>query len=173
MQNAGITATLTPAANHKTVNNIVFNLLLYDTLQTGDLATLEAIAVMCPLEGGDAVYEARTIVAHLTGASYDDVELCEQSAERNHPQKPEMLADTLTGVVLFPNPSTGQVYWRGTGDQPVRVRVFNAYGQQLADMFSKTGFANLEHLPDGLHLVQLFSLDNHLLATRKLHLIKH
>jgi len=60
-----------------------------------------------------------------------------------------------------------------TGDQTVRIRVFNAYGQQLADMFSTTGLANLERLPDGLHMLQLSALDNHLLATRKLHLIKH
>lgn len=171
--NAAISTDLAPADNHKAVNAIVFGLLLSDTLATGDLATLESIAGMCPLEGGDAVYEARALVAHLTGAHYDDVELCEPPEEMRRPQKPETLADTPTGIMLFPNPSTGQVYWRGTGGQTVRIRVYNAYGQQLADMYSTSGFANLEHLPDGLHLVQLLSLDNHLLASRKLHLIKH
>jgi hypothetical protein len=171
--NATISTDLAPADNHKAVNAIVFGLLLSDTLATGDLATLESIAGMCPLEGGDAVYEARALVAHLTGAHYDDIELCEPPEEMRRPQKPETLADTPTGIMLFPNPSTGQVYWRGTGGQTVRIRVYNAYGQQLADMYSTSGFANLEHLPDGLHLVQLLSLDNHLLASRKLHLIKH
>jgi len=171
--NAAISTALAPADNHKAVNAIVFGLLLTDTLQTGDLATLESIAEMCPLEGGDAVYEARAIVAHLTGAHFDDTVLCEQPEEMRRPQKQETLAETPAGIMLFPNPSTGQVYWRGTGDQTVRIRVFNAYGQQLADLLSTTGFANLEHLPEGLHMLQLSALDNHLLATRKLHLIKH
>ncbi len=132
MQNAWITATTpTPAANHKTVNNIVFNLLLYDTLQTGDLATLASIADMCPLEGGDAVYEARTIVAHFTGASYDDVELCAETEERKRVEMLEDTADTKK-IALYPNPTTGQVYWTGTSDQVVRMRVFNAVGGFVA-----------------------------------------
>ncbi|MBK8965884.1 MAG: T9SS type A sorting domain-containing protein [Lewinellaceae bacterium] len=171
--NAAISTALTPAENHKTVNAIVFNLLLVDTLATGDLATLESIAGLCPLEGGDAVYEARTIVSYLTGANFDDVELCQPAEEIRRPEEPEVIAGDPANIIIFPNPSTGHVYWRGTGNQKIRILVFNAYGQQLADMFSTSGFADMKHLPEGLHLVQLLSSDNRLLATRKLHLITH
>ncbi|MEQ1746346.1 MAG: hypothetical protein ABMA02_13035 [Saprospiraceae bacterium] len=170
--NAAISTSITPADNHKAVNSIVFGLLLNDTLATGDLATLESIAEMCPLEGGDAVYEARAIVAHMTGASYDDAEICDLPEEMRRPQKPETVAGGPSSIMLFPNPSTGQVYWRGTGDQTVRVRVFSAVGQLLGEVISATGFANLDKMPEGLHLIQLLSLDNNLLATRKIHLIK-
>jgi hypothetical protein len=153
------------------VNAIVFGLLLNDSLQTGDLATLESIAETCPLEGGDAVYEARAIVAHITGASFDDADLCTVSLERTHAEKPE--AETAGKIVLYPNPTAGQVYWTGTGDQPIRIRVFNALGQQLAEVVSTTGYANLDHLQQGLHHIQLLSLDNVVLAARKVQLIKH
>jgi len=79
-----ISTATTPADNHKTVNTIVFYLLLNDSLQTGNLATLESIAEMCPLEGGDAVCEARAIVAHLTGANFDDTDLCAVSSCTAH-----------------------------------------------------------------------------------------
>ena len=166
-----ISTAITPADNHKTVNAIMFGLLLNDSLQTGDLATLESIAEMCPLEGGDAVYEARAIVAHLTGASFDDADLCTVSLERTHAEKQE--ADTAGKIVLYPNPTTGQVYWTGTDDQPIRIRVFNSLGQQLAEVVSTTGYANLGHLQQGIYHVQLLSLDNAVLATRKLQVIQH
>ncbi|MBX2890139.1 MAG: hypothetical protein KF734_04380 [Saprospiraceae bacterium] len=170
-QNAAISTAITPADNHKTVNAIVFGLLLNDSLQTGDLATLEAIAETCPLEGGDAVYEARAIVAHITGASYDDTDLCAVSAERSRAEKHE--APHTEAIVLYPNPTTGQVYWTGTDDQPIRIRAFNALGQQLTEVVSTTGYANLGHLQQGIYHVQLLSLDNAVLATRKLQVIQH
>ncbi len=46
-------------------------------------------------------------------------------------------------------------------------------GQQLVEVVSTTGSANLGHLPEGLYHVQLLSLTNNLLAIHKLHLIKH
>jgi hypothetical protein len=170
-QNTSISTAITPADNHKAVNAIVFGLLLNDSLQTGDLATLESIAETCPLEGGDAVYEARAIVAHLTGASYDDTDLCTVLAERSRAEKQD--ASHTEAIVLYPNPTTGQVYWTGTDDQPIRIRAFNALGQQLAEVVSTTGYANLGHLQQGIYHVQLLSLDNAVLATRKLQVIQH
>ena len=170
-QNAAISTAITPADNHKAVNAIVFGLLLNDSLQTGDLATLESIAETCPLEGGDAVYEARAIVAHITGASFDDADLCTVSLERTHAEKQE--ADTAGKIVLYPNPTTGQVYWTGTGEQPIRVRVFNTLGQQLAEVISTTGYTNMGHLQPGIYHVQLLSLENVVLATRKLQVMQH
>ncbi|MBK9336470.1 MAG: hypothetical protein IPM98_07720 [Lewinellaceae bacterium] len=98
-QNAAISTAITPADNHKTVNAIVFGLLLNDSLQTGDLATLEAIAGMCPLEGGDAVYEARAIVVHTTGASYDDTDLCAVSAERSRAESTKPRTQMLSSCI--------------------------------------------------------------------------
>ncbi len=172
MQNAGITATPTPAANHKTVNNIVFNLLLYDTLQTGDLTTLETIAGMCPLEGGDAVYEARALVAHLTGASYDDVELCAVSEERKHSENVEATG-SLDKIILYPNPTTGLLTWSGTNGQTVLLRLYNNTGQlQLEQILTRT-MVQIGYLPEGLYQIQLLDAKNKLvLASQKVLLIK-
>ncbi len=174
MQNAWITATTpTPAANHKTVNNIVFNLLLYDTLQTGDLATLVSIADMCPLEGGDAVYEARTIVAHFTGASYDDVELCAVSEERKRAESAETPANAGK-VVLYPNPTTGLLAWSGTNEQPVLLRLYNNTGQLQVEQNLTSTMVQIGHLPEGFYQVQLLDAkDKSVLATQKVLLIKH
>ena len=144
-------------------------LLLSDILASGNLATLTGIAEQCPLEGGDAVYEARAIVAYLTGVSFDDNELCYLAEERR--QEKETLSQP-SSILLYPNPTTGQVYWVGTGEQSVQVRVFNALGQVIANLTSTNGYASLDHLPQGLYHIQLLSFENNILATSKLQLVK-
>ncbi len=170
--NTAVSVSLTPAVNHKMVNAIVLNFLLSDTLATGNLSTLESIAEQCPLEGGDAVYEARAIVSYYTGEDFDDVELCEGAEER---QQQDISSKPLKGapVVFYPNPTTGQVFWSGTSDQSVTIRVFNTLGQLTIEQLNVTGQANLSHLPEGLYQVQLLSSDNAVLATQKLQIIKH
>ena len=170
--NAAVTTTLTPDANQKTVNTIVLNLLLSDTLANGDLSTLSGIAEQCPLEGGDAVYEARAVAAYFTGADYDDLENCvdaERQQRRSHSDKPTEIAV----AVIYPNPTSGHIFWNGTNDQTITVRVFNALGQLAMELSSTNASANLESLPEGLYLVQLSDPDNVVPDTQKVLIIKH
>ena len=75
-------------------------------------------------------------------------------------------------VRLYPNPTTGQLYWSGTGEQSVTLRVFNSVGQLVAETTSNNGYANLERLPEGLYQIQLSTPDNKVLATQKLQIIR-
>lgn len=169
--NAAVTTSLTPDANHKTVNGIVLNLLYSDTLASGNLATLEAIAGQCPLEGGDAVYEARSIVSHFTGRSYDDLAICESGEREQRQDAAQELSDGP--IVLYPNPTTGQVYWSGLNNQAVVLRVFNVLGQLQSEQTVNDNQADLGQLPEGLYALQLFAADNTLLASQKVQIVKH
>jgi hypothetical protein len=136
------------------------------------LATLEAIAETCPLEGGDAVYEARALVAHLTGASYDDTDLCAVSAERSQAEKQK--APHTEAIVLYPNPTTGLLTWRGTSNQPVLLRLYSSTGQLQMEQTLTGSAVQIGHLLDGLYQVQLFDAQSKsLLTTQKVLLIKH
>lgn len=151
--NAAVSVSLTPAVNHKTVNAIVLNFLLSDTLATGNLATLESIAEQCPLEGGDAVYEARAIVSYYTGSDYDDYTLCAspQPRQQQISRKPSELAK---GLSLYPNPTTGEVFLPVSDE--VLVRVFNNIGQLQIEKTVSDSRLNLSQLQPGVYRFQLF-----------------
>jgi hypothetical protein len=169
--NTAVTTSLAPDANHKTLNAIMLTMLANEgEFASTDLTTLTAIADQCPLEGGDAVYEARAVVAYLTGEDFDDGEICASGERQQKPQTSDK-ASGLDSVVLYPNPTTGQVYWKGTSNQPVTVRVFNATGQLVMEVANSNGYANLERLPEGLYQVQLMLQDNTILATQKLQIL--
>jgi hypothetical protein len=145
---------------------------LTDTLESNTMASLIAIAEQCPLEGGDAVYEARAIVSHFTGQGFNDREQCADNQRQQQPEYPKINPE-INSVTVYPNPTTGQLYWSGTGEQSVTIRVFNSLGQLVAETTSNTGYANLERLPDGLYQLQLSTPDNKVLATQKLQIIRH
>ncbi|HNM26305.1 MAG TPA: T9SS type A sorting domain-containing protein, partial [Saprospiraceae bacterium] len=151
--NAAVTTSLASDTNHKTVNAIVFQLLLSDTLAAGDLAVLEAIAGQCPLEGGDAVYEARAIVMQLTGADFNDLDIC-ASANRSI-VRTEKKAEAKT--VLYPNPTTGLVRWAESATDLVQVEVYDPFGRLLLTRLTTDPYIDLRPLPDGRYWIRLYS----------------
>ena len=164
--NAAVSTSLTPDANHKTVNAILLDWLATDNIASSDMETLISIAGQCPLEGGDAVYEARSLVSHLSGMEFDDRDLCGTQNRQSKGKK----SPTLDRVIVFPNPTTGQINW--TGAENVAIRVLNAQGQLVREIRGTDGFAYLGNLPQGVYVVQVFSAENVLLTTQKILLVK-
>ena len=149
--NSGITTSYACDANHKTVNAIVFHLLLTDTLAAGDLATLVAIAEQCPLQGGDAVYEARAIVGHFTGEAFDDYEICDDAQQREKRLDTSKLPQQIR---LYPNPTTGLVYWQGING-PAVAEVYNHLGQLQLRRELPDASLDLGKLPAGAYWIRL------------------
>ncbi len=71
-------------------------------------------------------------------------------------------------VLLFPNPTTGQIFWTGLEGQHLHVRVFNALGQLVADRNTPDNMLDLSALSEGIYQVQFSSLDAKLLLNRSL-----
>ncbi|MFN8303446.1 MAG: PKD domain-containing protein [Saprospiraceae bacterium] len=60
------------------------------------------------------------------------------------------------GVILWPNPTTGELRWRGLPEgEGVTVRVFDALGRLAAERETPEGFIRLDGLPAGLYQVLL------------------
>ncbi|MFN0175928.1 MAG: T9SS type A sorting domain-containing protein [Saprospiraceae bacterium] len=164
--NAGISTGPIIEANHKTVNQIVLQMLLVDSLASGSLTTLTAIAAQCPLFGGDAVYEARAIVSRLTGQEYDDVALC--GSLRPGAGGREETSEIPTEVIVFPNPTTGQISWIGLEEQTVTVRVFNQLGQMVAERNTAENSLDLGALPEGVYHLQFSALEHTVLLNKSI-----
>ncbi|MDW8230169.1 MAG: PKD domain-containing protein [Saprospiraceae bacterium] len=67
---------------------------------------------------------------------------------------------------LYPNPSSGQLFW--SGEAPVRVRLFSAAGQLVLEEATDGGALWVGHLPEGFYVAQVFDArDRTLLAVQK------
>jgi len=169
--NAAVATTQLIDANHKTVNGIVLNLLTSDSLLAGQLTTLTAIAGQCPMEGGDAVYEARSIVTYYTGAGFNDSQLCANANNREAKPEQDQLAQ-MEEIVLYPNPTSGHLFWSGTTGT-IALRVFNSLGLLQMEQKNAENFLDISSLPNGFYTIQLLAPDQTLLANRKLLVQKH
>lgn len=165
--NAAISTSLAPDANHKTLNTILLDWLVTDDIASSDMETLISIAGQCPLEGGDAVYEARALVSHLAGTEFDDRDLCGVQNRQSRKGKQEL----TNQIVIFPNPTTGELFLDVvTGG--ITARVFNLLGELKMDTPVAGNRLDMNALPDGMYTVQFLSIDGQLLANAKVLLIK-
>lgn len=161
--NAAITTDLAIDTNHKLVNNIVLSLLAADTLATGDLTTLEAIAAQCPQEGGDAVYEARAMVSYFTGVQFDN-SACIGGEERENEMANTVAVENIT---IYPNPATNMVIVQGAPEDAV-VNITDYLGRLIHSGKLQSSQIELASFQSGVYTLQVFSNENTLLATRKL-----
>ncbi|MFN4254401.1 MAG: T9SS type A sorting domain-containing protein [Saprospiraceae bacterium] len=153
--NAAVSDTSVWVQNHKAVNHILLTATLEEEITTGQLDTLTDIANQCPLLGGDAVYEARSVVSYLTGVSFDDDSLCQQAAA-NRSATPEAARQLGSSVVLFPNPTTGKVYWFGLQGRLVDVKVYDRLGRLMLERNTDEPSLDLSALPSGTYRVSIF-----------------
>ena len=172
LYNAGVSTTGSlPAANHKTLNDIVLTMLANEgAWASTDTAAITLIAGQCPLEGGDAVYEARAIIAYLTGDEFDDHVLCNSSQRNARDRNGDISKES--DFALYPNPTTGIVYWTGFQGQPVTVNIYNSLGQLQIAKSMNNSHLDLNTLPQGMYHLQILSLANELLYNGKVFLTK-
>jgi len=152
--NTAVVDTILPATNQKSLNDILLRLLKTDSLATGDLDDLIAIAEQCPLEGGDAVYEARAFVGHFTGQGFDDHTACDNAQQRQGFELEK--ADKFT-LNLYPNPTSGLLYWDAPIETPTTVEVYNAMGCLQLRQLVQTTVLDLSALPEGAYYVRFLS----------------
>jgi hypothetical protein len=161
--NSGISTSLTIDGNHKSVNDIVLRFFATDTLATGDLSVLEIIAAQCPLEGGDAVYEARAMVSYFTGVQFDN-SACIGSDEREDETANTVAVENIT---VYPNPATNMVIIQGAPEDAV-VNITDYLGRLIHSGKLQSNRIELTSLQSGMYTVQVLSSENTLLTTQKL-----
>ena len=173
--NASVSTSTVCVTNHSIVNEILLNMLANgdETPDSTNLALLSAIAELCPIEGGDAVYEARAIVERLTGETYDDAVICAVE-ERPSNETARNFQLEQKDVLVFPNPSTGYIYWTVLKEHPtVTVRVFNALGQLVVERETASNSLDLSALSSGVYHLLFTTSDNALRLNKSIVIEKH
>lgn len=152
-------------ANQQAVNGLLLQRLAdtrYRWSET-DKNTLLGIATQCPLSGGDAVFQARALLAGEKGLPrWDDVAACPDSRDRSFAEK---RADDASGISVFPNPADDWVNIYVDGNNPefpqgavtadllgLEGRVLRSY--RFADNQSLMHLA-LPALPAGMYMLRI------------------
>jgi hypothetical protein len=173
--NSNITAIQKFEEYEQGVNNLYLEFLEsadYSLSQT-DIDLLKVIANQCPIEGGNAVYEARAILAIFNPDDfYDDDQLCNNQAF----EAPIIIGQenwVAEGFKVFPNPANTKI----TVELPEldfkngEIIVFDIFGKMvLVDQLVENNFTfnlDINNLQDGMYFIQV-SLDNNPLEVQKI-----
>jgi uncharacterized repeat protein (TIGR01451 family) len=157
--NAAITPLGVPAENQSQVNAIWYNWIEnpIDTFTNSQTNTLQSIAEQCPMEGGNAVFMARSMLYRIGYSFQHNDSICSVS-DRSDGQ---YVADNKTSPLLLicPNPShDGQVTIKYQVAKPAVLIITNAIGQVY---YQKTldaesySLLTIQNTPSGIYFVTL------------------
>ncbi|MDQ3111203.1 MAG: T9SS type A sorting domain-containing protein [Bacteroidota bacterium] len=136
----GMTPQLQPELNHRDVNLFYIQLQNGTPMDSMQYSQLEAIALQCPLQGGLAVYRARTLVELLD----DNIRYWEDSCiiySQARNSQPQTAYEPSPEVRLFPNPNDGtmELTYSLPDAEKGQFIVFDNTGQIVAIIPLKNG----------------------------------
>ena len=157
IDNAAITATETYELNQQEYNQVFLDMIVNGQTEPDSTQreTLLAIAVQCPYEGGDAVYQARALLGD--GAVYDDSTACDTTGQQ-FLRRPVSTMQSLEFKVA-PNPGNGYTFIEldKSTEEDGEVVLATILGRQIHQQhFSKgdkTILLFLEDVPSGTYYV--------------------
>ena len=136
----------------KTTNKIALESIHRGQSQLNEAqeAAAYAIATLCPLEGGDAVFEARSLLSLNSNMSFNDETICAQSAKQQAIKVKEAPIFKLS-----PNPAYQELYidFEGRKANEANLRIANAFGQVISQHLIKGGsnYLDIADLPAGVY----------------------
>lgn len=149
--------------NQQTVNSIYLETIInsQEDLTTAQIALIQPIANQCPLEGGEAVFQARTLLND--GTAYNNANLCMTAANRSN-ENP-VLTEENFGFKLYPNPTSSHltIELNEISETDYDLEIVSLLGVSiLKDKIAaenRKKVLNLEGIPQGVYHLKL-SIDN-------------
>jgi hypothetical protein len=127
-QENGFVAKNLVELNHQAVTGMIIDLALDGTLTESAMLDLHSIAKQCPLSGGIAVYQARSIMTFLNPSTdYDNAACYLVSPKKQEGREPE--TSPKQGVKVWPNPALDRLNIESK--LPVRIQLYDMYGKEL------------------------------------------
>jgi rRNA-processing protein FCF1 len=142
--------------NHKSVNEIYLRTIVENSeLNANEITQLQSIAVQCPYEGGDAVYEARSILGFMD-EDYDDRKICNlEDLRPNTLERGQEISQLLNGSSLFyPNPVNDLLYLNSK-IMGAAVSVFDNLGVLIFEVNNVQSPISVASLESGLYNIKI------------------
>lgn len=175
--NSAIEGSLLPAQNERVANSLFLSVFHQLTPEptAAQLDSLESIAGQCPLDGGNAVFFARGLLAMVKDTSFLDASLCEEAEER--PGRGGLYYSLPEEALwLYPNPADESlvVEYAGKPLPGAVLRIASATGQifilrPLEKL--KENRLDISALKPGMYYIHLVG-PNGILALEKLVVIR-
>ena len=163
-RNQGVRGNQPFEQNQKDVFRIALSVLGQETPQLNgeDISILQRIANLCPVEGGEAVHDARSLLAIVDDKYYDDAQLCNLSDTREPNQGLKMQkTETPSAVKVYPNPANAFITVECIigADEVGSVKLTNILGKEVMlkslSPNSVSHTVNTMDLPQGMYIVTI------------------
>jgi hypothetical protein len=155
--NTAITPANNPGHYLKSVNGIYLaHAADHSEWTTAERLTLDSITLLCPSEGGDAVYIARAMLGQLHG---DDCMELPAAFQAPVPPVHTTLEEPLPGI--YPNPGSNEFFLNVpvTQSGQAELRLYSLAGKQVHRVIlpaETRSELNLSALPGGLYLYEVW-----------------
>jgi hypothetical protein len=172
--NNSLTPELIIEENFKSFNSLFIEYAMNDSLPASAIPVLEAIALMCPIEGGAVVYQARTFLDHFVYASemeYPDDCVVQESRSSIIERPIEMTND----FHLYPNPNVGTfTLVHPVFEVPVRLEVYDLSGRRIYLQYLSQGttsfFADIS-MENGIYFYRIVKAEE-IITSGKLEVVR-
>lgn len=158
------------AANEKLMNTIQLKRLADEALTKEERSQMVTLAFSCPLEAGNAVYRARSLLQTWGNYVFDDAANCEPGKGEDDDKgdgdgrKNKTLDDEIirpnSQWRVYPNPTQHQLWIAGNRMEELEsIQLFNGFGQSVLHQQNKADVQMEIQLPfelkAGLYFLRL------------------
>lgn len=185
VNNTAVTVS-TMEQNHNDINTQLINKLLNSNYAytTGQVLLIETIANKCPLNDGNAVYQARTLLQIIKEQFIEFTDSCDvekpSGARVANVESAEIITNVVhSDFVLYPNPNNGEfnvLYNIDAQLTNVTINIIDINGRLVyehkLDTESNMSNFNTNNLKNGVYHFTIIDANNNQLYNTKLVIIK-
>lgn len=141
---------------------------------SNDEAAISAMAYQCPMEFGDAVYWARTMLSMLhENLEFNDEAVCqaETNQRRANIEKLKLNSSINKNTLIYPNPASNNVFVLPKHENCQSITVRNQFGAIIWNSAQVNRFPyeiNLENISSGMYVLEIVfeqnKIENHKLT---------
>jgi hypothetical protein len=145
----------------------------FDNLSNQE-ATLTNMAYQCPMEFGDAVYWARTMLSMVhENLEFNDDAVCQEETNQRRAKKESIRINALSNknTLVYPNPTNNQFFVLPKSESCQSISIRNQFGSIVWSNNQVLKFPfeiNVDNLPSGMYILEIVfehnKIENHKLT---------
>ncbi len=166
--NAAIGTTQTWEQLQKALNALEIQLFIQDSINAGQLLTLDSIGTLCPETHGEAVHRAQILYNRYEEKEFVPVCIEDRAGASSKTEKKQ----TPVAFQVYPNPSTGWVTIPNPEAVTRAIQVFDIAGKMVFQSSTSSVEFDLSSLGNGVYLLRVEDADTGMTNTLKLVIIK-